>query len=83
MYRVNTANIGVELISFERSSQDRLCGLLVRVRDYRPRGPGFDSWRYQMFWEVVGLERGPLRLVTIIEELLERKSSGSDLENLD
>jgi hypothetical protein len=29
----------------------------------------------------VGLERGPLSLVSIIEELLERKSSGSGLEN--
>jgi hypothetical protein len=29
----------------------------------------------------VGLERGPLSLVSTIEELLERKSSGSDLES--
>jgi hypothetical protein len=29
----------------------------------------------------VGLERGPLSLVRIIEELLEWKSSGSVLEN--
>jgi hypothetical protein len=29
-----------------------------------------------MFWEVVGLERGPLSLVRIIQELLEYKSSG-------
>jgi hypothetical protein len=29
----------------------------------------------------VGLERGPLSLVSTIEELLERKSSGSGLEN--
>jgi hypothetical protein len=29
------------------------------------------------FWEVVGLERGPLSLVSITEELLEWKSSGS------
>jgi hypothetical protein len=29
----------------------------------------------------VGLERGPLGLVRIIEELLERKSSGSGHEN--
>jgi hypothetical protein len=43
---------------------------------------GFDSRRYQIFREVVGLERGPLSLVSTIEELLERKSSGSDLENL-
>jgi hypothetical protein len=34
---------------------------------------GFDSQRYQIFWEVVGLERGPLSLVSTIEELLERK----------
>jgi hypothetical protein len=32
---------------------------------------------YQIFSEVVGLERGPLSLVRIIEELLEWKSSGS------
>jgi hypothetical protein len=42
---------------------------------------GFDSRRYQIFWEVVGLERGPLRFVNTIEELLGRKSSGSGLEN--
>jgi hypothetical protein len=30
---------------------------------------------------VVGLERGPLSLVTTTEELLDRKSSGSCLEN--
>jgi hypothetical protein len=62
---------------------DRLCGLVVRVSGYRSRGPGFDSRRYQIFWEVVGLERGPLSLVRIIEELLEWKSSGSGLENWD
>jgi hypothetical protein len=44
---------------------------------------GFDSRCYQIFWEVVGLERGPLSLVSTIEELLERKSSGSGLENRD
>jgi hypothetical protein len=31
---------------------------------------GFDSWRYQIFWKVVGLERGPLSLVSTIEEIL-------------
>jgi hypothetical protein len=40
----------------------------------------FDSRRYQTFWEVIGLERGPLILVSIIEKLLGRKSSGSGLE---
>jgi hypothetical protein len=42
---------------------------------------GFDSRRYQIFWEVVGLEQGPLSLVSTTEELLERKSSGSGLES--
>jgi hypothetical protein len=40
----------------------------------------FDSRHYQIFWEVVGLEQGPLSLVTTIEELLGRKSSNSGLE---
>jgi hypothetical protein len=41
---------------------------------------GFDSRRYKIFWEAVGLERGALSLVSTIEELLGRKSSGSSLE---
>jgi hypothetical protein len=35
------------------------------------------------FWEVMGLERGRLSLVSTIEVLLERESSGSGLENRD
>jgi hypothetical protein len=31
--------------------------------------------------QVVGLERGPLSLVSTTEELLDKKSSGSSLEN--
>ena len=53
---------------------DRLCGLVVRVSGYRYRGPGFDPRRYQIFWVVLGLERGPLGLVSLVrsnEELLE------------
>jgi hypothetical protein len=57
-------------------SGDRLCGLLVRVPGHTSRGPGFDSWRYKIFWEVVDLERGPFSLVRITEKLLEWKSSG-------
>jgi hypothetical protein len=38
---------------------------------------GFDSWRYQIFWEVMGLELGPLSLVSTTEELHGRNSSGS------
>jgi hypothetical protein len=41
----------------------------------------FDSWHYQIFWELVGLDRGPLSLVNTTEELLERKSSRSSVEN--
>jgi hypothetical protein len=31
------------------------------------------QYKYQIFWEVLSLERGPLSLVRIIEELLEWK----------
>jgi hypothetical protein len=55
----------------------RLCGLVLRVPGRRSRDPVFDSGRYYIFGEVVGLERGPLSLVRITEELLEWKSSGS------
>jgi hypothetical protein len=41
----------------------------------------FDSRRYQIFWEVVGLERGPLSLVSTTEEELGRKIWGSGLES--
>jgi hypothetical protein len=45
---------------------------------------GQSSWlQIHIFWEVVSLERGPLSLVSTIEELLERKCSGSGLENRD
>jgi hypothetical protein len=40
-----------------------------------------DSRRDQIFWEVVGLERGPLSLLSTIEELLGRNNSGFGLEN--
>jgi hypothetical protein len=40
------------------------------------QGSEFDSGRYQIFWEVVGI----VGLVTTTEELLGRKSSGSGLE---
>jgi hypothetical protein len=42
------------------------------------RRPGFDSRHYQIFWggkgkQVMGLERGPLGLVSTTEELPDRK----------
>jgi hypothetical protein len=54
----------------------RLCGPAVRDPGYRSRDPGLDLRRYHIFCEIVGLERGPLSLVRITEELLEWKGSG-------
>jgi hypothetical protein len=42
---------------------------------------GFDSRHFQIFWELVGLKRGPLSLMSTTEEQLGWKNSGSDLEN--
>jgi hypothetical protein len=60
-----------------------LYGLVVRVPGYRSRGPGSILGTARFFWEVVGLERGPLSLVSTTGELPERKSNGSGLENPD
>jgi hypothetical protein len=49
----------------------RLCGLVVRVLGYRSRGPGSIPGTTKK--KVVGLERGPLGLVSTTEELLDRK----------
>jgi hypothetical protein len=49
---------------------DSFCGLVVRLPGYRPIDLGVDSRRYQIFWEVVGPERGPLSLLNVTEELL-------------
>jgi hypothetical protein len=49
---------------------DRLYGLVVRVLDYRSRVPGSIHGHYK---KIVGLERGPLSLVSTTEELLDRK----------
>jgi hypothetical protein len=50
----------------------RLCGLVVRVLGYRSGGPGSISGTTRIK-KVVGLERGPLSLVSTAEELLDRK----------
>jgi hypothetical protein len=59
---------------------DRLCGLVVRVPGYRSRGPGSIPGSTR-FPGKLAMERGPLSLMSTIEELLERKSSGSGLES--
>jgi hypothetical protein len=55
---------------------DRLCGLVVRVFGCRSGGPGSipGTTRKQ---NVVGLERGPLSLVSTTEELLDSKEAAS------
>jgi hypothetical protein len=64
--------MNILLIRFSNCICDRLCGLVITVPGYGPRGPGFDSQRYQIFWVAVGLEWGPLNLVSINVALLER-----------
>jgi hypothetical protein len=49
---------------------DRLCGLVVRISGYRPRGPG----------SIPCATRFSVSLVSTIEKPLERKRSGSGLE---
>jgi hypothetical protein len=61
-----------------RRKGDRLCGLVVTVPDDRSRGPGSIPGGTRL---VVGLERGPLSLVSAIEKLLGRKSDDSGLGN--
>jgi hypothetical protein len=50
---------------------ERLCGLVVRVPGYRSGGSGFDSRTLQEKVKVVGLERGPLSLVSTTESYLQ------------
>jgi hypothetical protein len=52
---------------------DRLCGLVVRVLGYRSGGPGSIPGTTKKKKKVVGLEWGPLSLVSTTEELLDRK----------
>jgi hypothetical protein len=58
-------------IIFILAVNDRLYGLVVRVLDYRSRGPGLIPGTTKK--KVVGLERGPPSLVSTTEELLDRK----------
>jgi hypothetical protein len=45
-------------------SDNRLCGLVVSVADYKHRGPRFDSRALlRILLRELGLERGPLSLV--------------------
>jgi hypothetical protein len=59
-------------VLFISTNRDRLCGLVVRVLGYRSGGPGSipSTTRNR---KAVGLERGPLSIVSTTEELLDRK----------
>jgi hypothetical protein len=56
-------DITSEIIADMLQKKDRLCGLVQTQR------PGLYSRHYHISCEVVGLERGPLSLVSTIEEL--------------
>jgi hypothetical protein len=60
---------------------DRPCGLGIRVPGCRPRGPGFDSRRSQIFRLAMGLERGPLSPCEDKWGATWNKGSGSGLGN--
>jgi hypothetical protein len=51
---------------------NRLCGLVVRVLGYRSGDPGSIPGTTRQE-KLMGLERGPLSLVSTTEELLDRK----------
>jgi hypothetical protein len=70
---------GYELNRTIRIWPNRFCGQVLRVPGYRLRGPGFDYTCYQIVWEVVGLELGPLSSVRIIEDVPQRISSSCSL----
>jgi hypothetical protein len=59
------------LLVFQCIWHDHLCGLMVKVLGYRSGGT--DSIPGTTKKKVVGLERGPLSLVSTTEELLDRK----------
>jgi hypothetical protein len=67
IYRVAIKHTQVYLFYIYVSAtfnDDRLCGLVVSVEDYKHRGPGFDSRALlRIFLRELGLKRGPLSLV--------------------
>jgi hypothetical protein len=79
MCRLDTMN---HISTFMTHIYDRLCGLMVRVLGYRSGGPGSipgttmfseERKKKKKGKQVVGLERGPLSLVSTTEELFDRK----------
>jgi hypothetical protein len=77
--RICTCNLWFTLFSTQCKRWGSLCGIMVR--GLQVQRSGFDSRRYHILWEVVGLERCPFRLVSTIEELLGRNISCFGPEN--
>jgi hypothetical protein len=54
-------------------TSDHLCGLVGRVSGYSSEVQVLESWCYQIFWEVLGLEWGPLASWVQLKSNLEEK----------
>jgi hypothetical protein len=66
-----TRQIGIQRLTVHwEQHEDRLCGLVVSVLGYKSGGPGSIPGNTRTKKKVVGLERGPLSLVSTTEELL-------------
>jgi hypothetical protein len=66
-----SCEVRTEFIYVMYKKVDRLCGLVVRVLGYRSGGSG--SIPGTTTKKVLGLERGPLSIVSTTVELLDRK----------
>jgi hypothetical protein len=73
--------IKMETMSSSKISVDFHQTARCYIPDDRILNRPIDSQHYHIFWEVVGLEWGPLSIVSTTEQLLERKRCGSGLEN--
>jgi hypothetical protein len=81
-----TGNAGCFKKRLTMAFQMLLCGecyknVYTQRRTNYPSFKVLNSRLYQISWEVLGLEWGPLYLMSKIRELLGRKSSGSGLES--
>jgi hypothetical protein len=79
----NLSTVTVMVLRFTSSDSvfnDRLCGLVVRVPGYRSGGPISIPGTTRK--KVVGLERGPLSLVSTTEELFDRKVTAKSWQSL-
>jgi hypothetical protein len=74
-YRLPRPFIGIALLKRKKKERPP-----PRSSGQNSKGPGFDFRHYHILWEVVGMERGPLSLVSATEELLGRNCSGFGLE---